>query len=93
MTLFFGLHFILGGKLEVERRENLFFYFQWKRKLRPPFSNFWERPCNTVINAALMRALCQKTSAKSDYCQVRLDAFGHNGSQKPLAYIPFLGTT
>ena len=42
--LFFGLHLILGGKLDVARREDLFFfglhrYFQWKRvnrKLRTP---------------------------------------------------------
>ena len=36
MTFFFGLHLILGGKLDVEGREDLLFglqrYFQGKRK-------------------------------------------------------------
>ena len=50
---FFGLHLILGGKLDVERREDLFFILVFidifsgngNRKLRPlPFSNFWARP-------------------------------------------------
>ena len=45
---FFGLHLILGGELDVERREDLFFFVftdifsgNENRKLRPlPFSNF-----------------------------------------------------
>ena len=39
MTFFLGLHLILGGKLDVERREDFFFVFadifSGNRKLRP----------------------------------------------------------
>ena len=29
MTFFFGLHLILGGKLDVKRREDPFLVFTW----------------------------------------------------------------
>ena len=56
LTFFFGSSLDFGGVNWTSEDVKTFFfglyrYFQWKlvnRKLWPPFSNFWARPCMCV---------------------------------------------